>query len=109
MISSPWRPGIALATQVLEFCKVLDLFYKVLECLRGAWEKGKGYRPPAEPAGVGTHQKMHPPKKVNRLALPAGAACRASSLACNRLNRLYRLPLWTRAPQVLSVFWGGGG
>ena len=31
MISSPWRPGIALATQVLEFCKVLDLFYKVLE------------------------------------------------------------------------------
>ena len=31
MISSPWRPGIALATQVLEFCKVLDLVYKVLE------------------------------------------------------------------------------
>ena len=31
MISSPWRPGIALATQVLEFCKVLDLFYRVLE------------------------------------------------------------------------------
>ena len=34
MISSPWRPGIALATQVLEFCKVLDLFYKVLEFLQ---------------------------------------------------------------------------
>ena len=31
MISSPWRPGIALATQVLEFSKVLDLFCKVLE------------------------------------------------------------------------------
>ena len=31
MISSPWRPGIALATQVLEFCKVLDFFYRVLE------------------------------------------------------------------------------
>ena len=34
MISSPWRPGIALATQVLEFCKVLDLAYKVLEFLQ---------------------------------------------------------------------------
>ena len=31
MLSSPLRPGIALATQVLEFCKVLDLLYKVLE------------------------------------------------------------------------------
>ena len=30
MISSPWRPGIALATQVLEFCKVLDPKVKVL-------------------------------------------------------------------------------
>ena len=30
MISSPWRPGSALATQVLEFCKVLDLKVKVL-------------------------------------------------------------------------------
>ena len=47
MISSPWRPGIALATQVLEFCKVLDLFYKVLEGRgegkrEGCGQKGKG-------------------------------------------------------------------
>ena len=34
MISSLWRPGIALATQALEFCKVLHLSYKVLEFYR---------------------------------------------------------------------------
>ena len=34
MIYSPWRPGIALATQVLEFCKVLDIFYSILEFYR---------------------------------------------------------------------------
>ena len=43
MISSPWRPGIALATAVLEFCKVLDLKVKVLAklglgmCQGGVW------------------------------------------------------------------------
>ena len=43
MISSPWRPGIALATQVLEFCKVLDLFYKVLEFLQESLNPDLGF------------------------------------------------------------------
>ena len=43
MISSPWRPGIALATQVLELCKVLDLFYKVLEFSQEALNPDLGF------------------------------------------------------------------
>ena len=55
MISSPWRPGIALATQVLEFCKVLDLFYKVLESKAAESPRRRkvqgGYGAPLGPVG----------------------------------------------------------
>ena len=35
-------PNPTLAHSQAQFCKVLDLLYKVLEFSQGSWEKGKG-------------------------------------------------------------------
>ena len=84
MISSQWRPYIALATQVLEFCKVLDLLYRVLESKAAESPRRQEVQMGSKVVLVNKKSSVYLPKVSNFLFNALGVTGQCRTNASNR-------------------------